>query len=590
MPAPVTSDVRRQSPLLTVLFWAGVGLAPVAALILLVADGNTPLRFAAVLAITSVVLIGLSVALRPDGDGDSVRADELQDELEELRRELRGEIVAAAQRGNQAIDQAQRAQEAVAAVRRRLDATGAALAGAAPNPAGAAPAPEPAGAGRARVLAAEPVDEVPAARSRVPVPGNAQAGRGRVPGPQEPAARWGRSERVDDDEPAYPRVAAGNEPPAGDRLYGADRPAAYGSAARPREQDRPEPTHRPGVVRHTETVHVTTRHTVVDGGSAEPGGRYGGGYAGQWTPPAQEWTRGGGAEGRSRPTDHSWGEREDRPRPGYADDRRPGDDRARPVDDRARPGDDRARHADDRSWGGQPVARDEPAWTGAQGGPGRRADRHEPDLGGDEPGWRARHDEPEWTDPRDAYAQRPQRDDGRWSEQREPERAAAPEPGPALQADDTGEYWSQLRAGDRWAAVRDDDHGRELRVGERRAEVHADASGTEYRMADRWASVRHEEPRRHEDARRYDEPSRHDEPSRYDERDPYRRAEPDDRPALPVGGVPVPDEWRPPHQRGHQPEPAPERAGRRRVEERYGYPPQDDAPRAGGSPVTDRWR
>ncbi|GAB3951293.1 hypothetical protein GCM10027614_53060 [Micromonospora vulcania] len=203
MPAPVTSDVRRQSPLLTVLFWAGVGLAPVAALILLVADGNTPLRFAAVLAITSVVLIGLSVALRPDGDGDSVRADELQDELEELRRELRGEIVAAAQRGNQAIDQAQRAQEAVAAVRRRLDATGAALAGAAPNPAGAAPAPEPAGAGRARVLAAEPVDEVPAARSRVPVPGNAQAGRGRVPGPQEPAARWGRSERVDDDEPAY---------------------------------------------------------------------------------------------------------------------------------------------------------------------------------------------------------------------------------------------------------------------------------------------------------------------------------------------------------------------------------------------------
>ncbi|MET8254316.1 hypothetical protein ABZU46_23685, partial [Micromonospora sp. NPDC005197] len=130
MPAPVTPDARRQPLLLTVLFWGGVALAPVAALILLVADGNGPLRFAAVLAIVAVVLIGLSIALRPDGDDG--RADELLDEIEELRRELRAEIVAAAQRGNQALDQAQRAQEGIAAVRRRLDATGAALAGATP--------------------------------------------------------------------------------------------------------------------------------------------------------------------------------------------------------------------------------------------------------------------------------------------------------------------------------------------------------------------------------------------------------------------------------------------------------------------------
>ena len=155
MPAPATSDARRQPPLLTMLFWAGVALAPVAALILLVADGNGPLRFAAVLAILAVVLIGLSIALRPDGEGASARADELLDEIEELRRELRSEIVAAAQRGNQALDQAQRAQEGIAAVRRRLDASGAALAG-------AAPAVEPAGAGRARVPAVEPpVDDAP---------------------------------------------------------------------------------------------------------------------------------------------------------------------------------------------------------------------------------------------------------------------------------------------------------------------------------------------------------------------------------------------------------------------------------------------
>ncbi|MGI5524338.1 hypothetical protein ACQEUX_25830 [Micromonospora sp. CA-259024] len=559
MPAPATSDARRQPPLLTMLFWAGVALAPVAALILLVADGNGPLRFAAVLAIVAVVLIGLSIALRRDGEGGSARADELLDEIEELRRELRSEIVAAAQRGNQALDQAQRAQEGVAAVRRRLDASGAALAG-------AVPAAEPPGAGRARVPAVDPpVDDAPVARRRVPVPGDAPAGRARVSGPDD-APRWGRSEHTDDDEPAYARESV--EPPATPGMYSAERPAAtaYGSA-RPREHDRPEPAHRPGgVVRHTETVHVTTRHTVVDGGPAEPAGHYGGGYAGQWTPPAQEWTRGGGAD--------------ERPRTGY-------------DDDRIRPGDNRSRGARPPTWG-------EPEWSSARDGAGWGAERNLPDVDADEPGWTGRPDEPEWTDPRDAYAQPDERgpvarshrtpdrqapgswdspDDRRWSEQRDRADAAAPQPGPALRADDTGEYWSQLRAGDRWAAVRDDENGRELRVGERRAELHADAAGTEYRVADRWAAVRHEEPRRHEDA------------GRYEERESYHRAEPAGRPALPVGGVPVPDEWRPPRQRGHQAEPAPERAGRRRVDERYGYPPQDDVPRAGGAPPPgDRWR
>ncbi|MDI5941979.1 hypothetical protein QLR68_28385, partial [Micromonospora sp. DH15] len=67
MPAPVAATDRRDPRLLPVLFWIGVALAPVAALILLVADGNGPLRFAAVLAILAVVLIGLSIALRADG-------------------------------------------------------------------------------------------------------------------------------------------------------------------------------------------------------------------------------------------------------------------------------------------------------------------------------------------------------------------------------------------------------------------------------------------------------------------------------------------------------------------------------------------
>ncbi|MFC5944514.1 hypothetical protein ACFPZ4_23955, partial [Micromonospora harpali] len=155
MPAPVAATDRRDPRLLSVLFWIGVALAPVAALILLVADGNGPLRFAAVLAILAVVLIGLSIALRADGDGGHGEAEELRDEIDQLRRELRGEIVAAAQRGNQALDVSQRAQEQVGALRRRLDAAAAGIA-ADPEPPVVQPAgTQPAGAGRARVAPAE---------------------------------------------------------------------------------------------------------------------------------------------------------------------------------------------------------------------------------------------------------------------------------------------------------------------------------------------------------------------------------------------------------------------------------------------------
>ncbi len=159
MPAPVPTDPR-STRLLTALFWGGVALAPVAALILLVADGNGPLRFAAVLAIMAVVLIGLSIALRTEGGTGP--AEELREELDELRRELRGEIVAAAQRGNQALDEAQRVQEALAGLRRRVDAGGT----------GPTAGVESPGAGRARV--AEPEPETPTALRRAA----RRAGRG----------------------------------------------------------------------------------------------------------------------------------------------------------------------------------------------------------------------------------------------------------------------------------------------------------------------------------------------------------------------------------------------------------------------------
>ncbi|MER7420298.1 hypothetical protein ABT346_26535 [Micromonospora peucetia] len=534
MPAPVDPADKRSPQLLTALFWTGVALAPVAALILLVADGNGPLRFAAVLAIMAVVLIGLSIALRADGAGPA-RNDELLDEIEQLRRELRGEIVAAAQRGNQALDHAQRAQEEAVTLRRRLDATSAALAG----------VDAQAGAGRARAS----VDDAVAGRGRVPGQDDAVPRRGRADrDEQEPARRSqpaARAERTAESAARAERPApgpgeyatngpsvgtAGGHPtdgPAGG--YGAERPPAGGTAgvygaARPAEPGN-QPAARPlGVVRHTETVHVTTRHTIVDGAGSVPGdrgNRYGGGYAGRWSPGPEERPWPGGPDHRPRPEE-------------------PGD----------------------RSWPEQPGDRERSTQSGEREWPGQRDEHGEQrdDRGGaGGPGWAAPVEQP-----------------GR-GRSYQPDEAGA----------EGGEYWSQLRAGDRWATVRDDDRGRELRAGERRAEMHADATGTEYRVADRWATVRRDEPRRN--------------PDRADDGWRGGWSEPDGAPALPAGGVPVPDEWRPPRQRGHRPEerhdahqpeerharraePEPERYGRRQAE-RHGHPPQDDVPRS-----ADRWR
>lgn len=267
MPASVAAPDRRDSRLLPGLFWAGVGLAPVAALILLVADSNGPLRIAAVLAIAAVVLIGLSVALRDGGDGAHADAEELRDEVEEqhrqveaLRREIEalrqdqhGEVAAAAQRGDAALDATQRLQEQVSALRRRLDAAAAGIA-ADPDP----PAGEPAGAGRARIPAADPYDNAdhPRYGGGAP-PGRARVPSGRRAGDEPPAPGAGEDPPVRRPRPT-PRYAA--EPaPAGSY----DAPA--GRAPRPPQPAAPEAQPGSGgVIRHTETVHVT-RHTVVDG-------------------------------------------------------------------------------------------------------------------------------------------------------------------------------------------------------------------------------------------------------------------------------------------------------------------------------------
>ncbi|MGW1059600.1 hypothetical protein [Micromonospora rubida] len=509
MPDPVAVTDRRESRLLPVLFWTGVAFAPVAALILLVADGNGPLRFAAVLAITAVVLIGLSIALRTDGDGSRAEIEALHDEIEELRHELHGEIVGAAQRGNQALDASQRAQDQVAALRRRLDAVATA---AAPEPS----VEKPAGAGRARVPLAEVYDDAHRHRDIDEAP----AGRVRVPG------------TAHDDEPPVHR-------PRPTPRYGAERPAQPGGPgaaprwavpARSSGPVAPEPAPRPvGLVRHTETVHVTTRHTVVDG--PESGmGLYGAGPAGRWPPAPQE--------------------------PGRPDDA----GRAGQYGDAGRAG--RYDHGDGPGWGGQV---DEPG-RGGESGRGGRADESGGIRAGVPDG--ARHaDRGSWDAPG-------------WSA--EAGRARPYPPEPAIEGPDQR---SELRAGERWAEVHDDERGREVRVGERRAAAHADATGSGYRVEDHWASVRRSEPR----------PGRGQGERRWDEDLGGRRPDPD-----PGGRRPDPDRtgpWpdadrrdAPPAGQWRAGEPGPDRTGRHQHadEEWYGHPPRDDTPRAGGTRAADR--
>ncbi|MEV0152621.1 hypothetical protein AB0H57_02615 [Micromonospora sp. NPDC050686] len=572
MSTPVAPADRRASSLLTVLFWIGVAFAPVAALILLFADGNGLLRFGAVLAVLAVVLIGLSIALRGDGGAGQAGNEEVWEEIEQVRRELRAEIVAAAQRGNQALDQAQRAQDTVDALRARMDAVAAAVAGGTPAPAG-----EPAGAGRARVSG---YDEGASARARQPVRDDARGG-------------WGRAAVTSDDDAEPAHRAAGDDierpaRPIGSGQYGAGestgRSAPHAASARvpepePRAAAPEQPARPAGVYRHTETVHVT-RHTVVDGGDV-PGGRHGG-YAGTWSAPSEEdrpWSR--SAAGHPEPDARP---RADRPRTGPVS---PPADRgwSSPADGPADRG--WAGPADppgDRGWAGPAAGRDDQGWSARRddsGWPGASADRRGPDRG-----WPGTHADGGWSPGEGRtpgrYEERGHRaaeatwgtpadgPEAAWRPTAEPPERDRPAP-PAGAPE--GEYWSALRTGDRWAEVRDDEHGREVRVGERRAEVHADGSG--YRMRDRWAAVRREHDR--------DEPPHgHGWPG------------PPAPPALPAGGVPVPGEWRAPAQRGgpEQPgqwvagEPEPERSGRRRADgEPYGHPPRDDVPRAG-----DRWR
>src|SRR3954449_10237175 len=86
-------EAHQHARLLTVLIWAGVGLAPVAALVVLLGGSESAVRFAVLLIAVCVVLIGAALLIRND---PVLLGMDVEARVEALREELRQEITASA--------------------------------------------------------------------------------------------------------------------------------------------------------------------------------------------------------------------------------------------------------------------------------------------------------------------------------------------------------------------------------------------------------------------------------------------------------------------------------------------------------------
>src|SRR5262249_8894248 len=123
MPAADTQQ-RRAGMLLPGLLWAGVGLAPVAALLVLLSGDSTGLmRLAVLLAVVAVVLIGVSLALRREpGSVRDPGEDMIFEELDILRDDLREDIKTAARATHKSLgERVVNLHESVEALRGQVD-------------------------------------------------------------------------------------------------------------------------------------------------------------------------------------------------------------------------------------------------------------------------------------------------------------------------------------------------------------------------------------------------------------------------------------------------------------------------------------
>lgn len=335
MPDVNAAGARRGAQLFPVLFWGGVGLAPLAALLILLGSGGTPVRIGAVLGVLAPVLIGVSFAFRPDPDSIRLHFEEtLLEELDLLRAEVREEIATSARASHQMVG------ERLGALQQSVDTLRAAAR------AGPPPVNGP------RALAPPPYQVTAAPSAAPPVASRAAAPRSSVPRSAAPPSSVGpppmapRSAAPPQSSPVGrqgpPASAAPIANPAGNGRASVAPPAGRrrdGRSARHQADGHPpasggRATPPGGVYRRTETVQVT-RSTYVDengqngdrrrGHNGSSNGTYGGGQ--DWSPPAP----------RSRsqePYEESWTDQKLRERYG----RRP-----RPYD-----------RADDTNGGGEP--------------------------------------------------------------------------------------------------------------------------------------------------------------------------------------------------------------------------------------------
>src|SRR5690606_19346047 len=116
-------QVIRRERLLQGLFWGGMGLAPLAVLILLFGQSAGAQRVAVTLNVLTIVLLAISIAMRPSVE--MLRVDiehRILDELERVRVRSRDDIATAARNTHRALtDQIRAVSALVDELRGQLD-------------------------------------------------------------------------------------------------------------------------------------------------------------------------------------------------------------------------------------------------------------------------------------------------------------------------------------------------------------------------------------------------------------------------------------------------------------------------------------
>ncbi|HEY8450944.1 MAG TPA: hypothetical protein VIL54_01680 [Natronosporangium sp.] len=125
MPEVDPDQSRRHARVTARLLWAGVGLAPLAGLVLLVSGGGGVLfGIGVILIVAAVVLVGVAMLQRPDPSTVRAAMEEmLLEEIELLREDLRRDIASAARATHRGFeDRLREVQRSVDALRAELDA------------------------------------------------------------------------------------------------------------------------------------------------------------------------------------------------------------------------------------------------------------------------------------------------------------------------------------------------------------------------------------------------------------------------------------------------------------------------------------